>query len=312
MIDELNGDFLQRLRGFFYVAKTGSFSAASREMRRNQSTISYQVRQLEESLNADLFLRTGRGATLTPQGRQLFNMVLDIFDKIEDIQRCMLGKNREASGPVYFAVSPLALHGVLIPLLPKLRAAFPAVRFTIQQVRGWDDSVHRDITSRVLDFAVVPADGVLTGLRFTPFYRSQTVLCAPRDMPLAQDIHLNIAELAQLPHIVPKATKGIRGRAEELMRKQGLTLNVAQVVGNMYLQAAMVDSGFGVALMDEQSVTTIQGTMRLKTVSLDNLFPPRVYGILQTPQAEPSAQARQVMDFFLRNGNFQPHTAEAD
>ena len=60
MIDELNGDFLQRLRGFFYVAKTGSFSAASREMRRNQSTISYQVRQLEESLNADLFLRTGR------------------------------------------------------------------------------------------------------------------------------------------------------------------------------------------------------------------------------------------------------------
>ena len=160
MIDELNGDFLQRLRGFFYVAKTGSFSAASREMRRNQSTISYQVRQLEESLNADLFLRTGRGATLTPQGRQLFNMVLDIFDKIEDIQRCMLGKNREASGPVYFAVSPLALHGVLIPLLPKLHAAFPAVRFTIQQVRGWDDSVHRDIISRVLDFAVVPADGV--------------------------------------------------------------------------------------------------------------------------------------------------------
>lgn len=187
MIDELNGDFLQRLRGFFYVAKTGSFSAASREMRRNQSTISYQVRQLEESLNADLFLRTGRGAALTPQGRQLFNMVLDIFDKIEDIQRCMLGKNREASGPVHFAVSPLALHGVLIPLLPKLHAAFPAVRFTIQQVRGWDDSVHRDIISRVLDFAVVPADGVLTGLRFTPFYRSQTVLCAPRDMPLAQE-----------------------------------------------------------------------------------------------------------------------------
>ena len=46
MIEELNGDFLQWLRGFYYVAQTGSIRRAAQMMNRNPSTISYQIRSL--------------------------------------------------------------------------------------------------------------------------------------------------------------------------------------------------------------------------------------------------------------------------
>ena len=57
MIEELNGDFLQWLRGFYYVAQTGSIRRAAQMMNRNPSTISYQLRSLEEELNTVLFDR---------------------------------------------------------------------------------------------------------------------------------------------------------------------------------------------------------------------------------------------------------------
>ena len=57
MIEELNGDFLQWLRGFYYVSQTGSIRRAAQMMNRNPSTISYQIRSLEEELNTVLFDR---------------------------------------------------------------------------------------------------------------------------------------------------------------------------------------------------------------------------------------------------------------
>lgn len=72
MIEELNGDFLQWLRGFYYVAQTGSIRRAAQMMNRNPSTISYQIRSLEEELNTVLFDRYKKSLLITPEGKKLF------------------------------------------------------------------------------------------------------------------------------------------------------------------------------------------------------------------------------------------------
>ena len=72
MIEELNGDFLQWLRGFYYVAQTGSIRRAAQMMNRNPSTISYQLRSLEEELNTVLFDRYKKSLRITPEGKKLF------------------------------------------------------------------------------------------------------------------------------------------------------------------------------------------------------------------------------------------------
>ena len=57
MIKEMGGDYLQWLRGFYQVAKTGSFSMAGREIGRNQPTISHQIKCLEKEYGVTLFDR---------------------------------------------------------------------------------------------------------------------------------------------------------------------------------------------------------------------------------------------------------------
>ena len=57
---------------FWMVAREGSLAAASAELRLAQSTISGQIRALEESLGQQLFARSGRRQVLTETGRVVY------------------------------------------------------------------------------------------------------------------------------------------------------------------------------------------------------------------------------------------------
>lgn len=60
-------DTLQ-LKSFVAIAETGTFGLAAATVNRTQSALSLQIKKLEEQLGCELFDRTNRRVTLTPQG----------------------------------------------------------------------------------------------------------------------------------------------------------------------------------------------------------------------------------------------------
>ena len=64
---------------FWTVARCGTISAASKELRLSQPTISTQLKTLEQSLGQKLFARQGRRLVLTDVGRTAFRYAEDIF-----------------------------------------------------------------------------------------------------------------------------------------------------------------------------------------------------------------------------------------
>ncbi len=59
------------LRAFLTIAETGSFTRAGDRLGRSQSTISLQLKRLEDHLNRGLLERNARGVRLTPDGHKL-------------------------------------------------------------------------------------------------------------------------------------------------------------------------------------------------------------------------------------------------
>src|SRR6185295_15861038 len=64
---------------FWAVAKHGSIARAAVELRLAQTTISGQIRQLENVLGEKLFVRKGRNLVLTEVGRVVFRYAEEIF-----------------------------------------------------------------------------------------------------------------------------------------------------------------------------------------------------------------------------------------
>src|ERR1700726_2371041 len=67
----IDGVSLDQLRTFIAAADAGSFSAASRRLRRAQSVVSQTLANLEGQLGVKLFNRSARIPVLTDQGRAL-------------------------------------------------------------------------------------------------------------------------------------------------------------------------------------------------------------------------------------------------
>jgi len=77
---------------FWTVARLGSISKASKELRLAQPTISGQVRQLEGALNVKLFDRVGRGLKLTENGQIVFQYSDEIFGLGRELMDTIKGR----------------------------------------------------------------------------------------------------------------------------------------------------------------------------------------------------------------------------
>lgn len=80
------------LRYFWAVAKDGNVSRAAARLHVSQSSLSTQVRQLEERLGQALFTRTARSMQLTEAGRVALNYAESIFAAGDELQAVLHGR----------------------------------------------------------------------------------------------------------------------------------------------------------------------------------------------------------------------------
>lgn len=120
MIKEIEGDLLQWLRGFYAVAEQGSVTQATDLMRREQPTITRQIKCLEKQLGVMLFDRSTGTMKLTAEGKILHAKVISLFDTLQEIQDEFKKELREYQGRIVIA----ATHAIINYFLPPTSSVF--------------------------------------------------------------------------------------------------------------------------------------------------------------------------------------------
>ncbi|CAM3471000.1 LysR family transcriptional regulator [Rouxiella silvae] len=114
---------LGSLNAFDAVARCGSFKRAADEIGVTPTAISHQIRVLEESLNAVVFVRSAREVTLTTAGLRLQQATARAFaelkEAVNDIYRAQLPPALTLSTTSNF------LTHWLVPRLAQLKASVP-------------------------------------------------------------------------------------------------------------------------------------------------------------------------------------------
>ena len=87
MIETLNH---KHIFYFWVVAKRGSIMKASSELNVSQSSVSEQIRLLEESLGVQLFYRSKKGVSTTEYGKRIFAIVDEFFPKLDELAESLL------------------------------------------------------------------------------------------------------------------------------------------------------------------------------------------------------------------------------
>ena len=104
-------------RVFYTVARLGSFTKAAGTLLSSQPNLTRTIRNLESALGCTLFVRSNRGAVLTPEGEKLFARVAVACEQIQAGEEELASDRSLQSGVVSIGASETALHGFLLPVL---------------------------------------------------------------------------------------------------------------------------------------------------------------------------------------------------
>ncbi|MGO4330295.1 LysR substrate-binding domain-containing protein [Cupriavidus sp. M-11] len=115
---------LEALRGFESAARHLSFTAAAEELCLTQSAISKQVKSLEDVLGVALFRRGGKGLSLTPEGRQLYEAAREAIGQLGAAIDRLLAVDRVS---IAVTTTPSFAALWLVPKLARFQAAEPGI-----------------------------------------------------------------------------------------------------------------------------------------------------------------------------------------
>ncbi|MFQ9510277.1 MAG: LysR family transcriptional regulator [Lachnospiraceae bacterium] len=122
---------LRNIRSFVKVTELGSITSAAKELGYAQSTVTLQIRQLEEELNINLFNRNGKKLTLSDSGKDFLHYAYQII-KYETNAINHFTINNEPKGNLKIGIMETICYSDYSKLFQDFTLAHPTVSLTIQ------------------------------------------------------------------------------------------------------------------------------------------------------------------------------------
>ena len=247
-------DRLTEMEAFATVVDQGGFTDAAKKMGISKSAVSKHVSALEARLGARLFDRSRRGYLPTEAGALVLEQARRMADQAEEIERRVLGRDRELMGPLRVTTAFVVMEH----LLPQPLAAF-ARRYPGIEVEVVENAFLADLSRRHAEDAGGARQEAEVALRLTAQVAehlvgrqlgpSQCRVYARRGAPgLPQSVQPLDKLLRDVPWVAFErdATSRVYDR---WMRDQLAGANVRVRVDTFNAVAAMLRTGVGVGLL---------------------------------------------------------------
>ncbi|WP_070341868.1 LysR family transcriptional regulator NmoR [Pseudomonas aeruginosa] len=252
---------LSSLEIFRAVAHEASVTRAAQRLQRAQSNVTTRIRQLEEDLGVELFLRDGKRMSLTERGSEFLAYAEQLLALADEARQSM--HPAEPGGRLRQGSMESTAASRLPALLASYHKACPRVALEVST--GTSRALFDGVRARRLDCALVAAgpdwagelDG--SGLRGEPLFREELLMILPAEHPPVHDVAE--VRLRTLAGFARGCT--YRQLAEDSL---GTPLTV-QEVGSYHAILACVAAGACVGVLP-RSVLQLLGTPPLRSLPL--------------------------------------------
>ncbi|MFQ2093543.1 LysR family transcriptional regulator [Aeromonas taiwanensis] len=228
----------QLLQSFVAIVETGSFTRAGERVHLTQSTLSQQMRRLEEQLGCTLLDRSGRRVVTTAQGETLLGLARQILGLLARASE----RVREASVPLRLGVPEDFAAGAMTPVLAAFARQHPEVRLEVQS--GLSHGLWQAFEAGGLDLALIK-QGRGQGEPVAR-WREPLAWVDSRDWPAAGRRPLPLA-------VFPN--EGLyRRQITDALDGEGIPWRIAYVSASLASLQGAVSAGIGVSLLPARLV----------------------------------------------------------
>lgn len=240
------------LKTFDLVSAMMSFHGAAKVLHCTQSTVSAQIKSLEEDLGAPVFERLGRRIALTPAGEELRRHVRKLLNYEQDI-RAAVKEVGETVGLIGLRVPQSVAELHLPTILQRFGAAYPRVGFDVSNCGYFH--LPDELRTGEIDAGFLLSMALDAGdLCSTVVLDEPMAYVAPLTSDLAARERLAIGDLAGQTLLVPKHDCAYRMKLQQELAEARVECAAVIELNSVSAVVRCVRAGVGVALLPERTV----------------------------------------------------------
>jgi DNA-binding transcriptional LysR family regulator len=253
---------LRHLRCFMAVANELHFARAAEKLHIDQSPLSRTIKELEEDVGAQLFIRTTRSTRLTPAGASLLQQVPRVFLLLEQARDGIRAAAAGCDGRLRIALSDGISTPRLAALIALTRQEEPGLEIHFDEVslahlvKGLSDDLY--------ECGFCQSNDQNHGLRAELAWTEPLHVALPVDHPLLAYELIRAEDVLRHPLLLGHAEKcaGYNAQIEKLLLQNSLGLPFpAQRVASFSLMMSLVSAGYALALVGESQMRTSGDTL---------------------------------------------------
>jgi DNA-binding transcriptional LysR family regulator len=186
---------LRHFKYFMAVAEELHYRKAAEKLFISQPGLSRQIKQMEEILEAQLFIRSKKKVSLTAAGHYLKDEVQFILNHLELTKKQLQLINQGSSGELRIGFLGSAMQQVVPRLLVQLRDAFPSIKTSLEEL-----SNHAQVNAILrdkLDLGFVRLARVPKELEIKPVFEDTFSVVIPNDHVLSQKTFKSMEQLKE-------------------------------------------------------------------------------------------------------------------
>ena len=289
---------LEYYKVFYYVAKTGSLTAAAEQLFLTQPNVTKTIQRLEEQLDCTLFVRTKRGVSLTREGEILWN-------RVEPACRLLLTAEQELEatrllegGILRIASTEMGFRTYVLPTLQRFTEDHPNVKIKFYSALA--GRVLEMLRTGVIDIAIL----------HTPFESDDSLEMYPIDVCpeclavgaryafLAEKVN-RLEDLQEYPFVSMAEGSATKVYLSNLFQRQGLDFDPDIEVTTTELAVQAVESNFGIGILPWQIIKERVEQGALFSLSLTEELPGRGVFVLTSKTIPVSVTANAFLNEYM-------------
>ena len=240
---------LKNLATFIQAVELGSFTGAARVLGYSQSTVSFQIRQLEEELRTQLFERINHTVALTESGHHILSIAHEIL-RLRQEMEAGNGAGLPITGHVRIAMADSLCGRLLGSTFVTFRSNYPGI--TLKVVTGDTTGMFGLLDHNEVDFVFTLDNHIYDRAYITAGEKKIDMhFVAPISCNLSSRRRLSVRELMGAPFLLTEKGMSYRRLMEE--RLAALSLEVVPVLelGNVELLCRLVAQGAGISFLPD-------------------------------------------------------------
>lgn len=238
----------RHLRYFLAVAEELHFARAAERLHIEQSPLSRAIRELEEELGAQLFVRTSRSTRLTLAGKLLMENAPRVLLALDQARESVKAAANGFHGRLRVALSDGITPSRLPALLARCREEDPEIEIRLfevplaQQLSGLRDDLY--------DVGFSMADEVGDGIIIEPAWEDELMVAMPARHELLAHKRVPLDEVLQHPLVLgdPAVCEGHAKQIDRILRKQDREPLIEQYVATFDVMMTFVSAGLALGL----------------------------------------------------------------